>query len=200
MSPRLFGLALRFYLEGWLSRRSFGCPELEETKRNRVKRQSGQFREFMRMRFQGEFRPPMMGTDKHPVQVTGLGSLEITDSGLVVDGYRVKGLGAGTIGILFILFVFGCMAISIKMDLDIHSNSYFYPGLAVISFFALKGRKRAQGDPWKFVIPWQSVKLVRAADGAIEFLIEKSEPNGKVFFYPTEDHQSLVEELKKDRS
>jgi hypothetical protein len=151
------------------------------------------------MKFQGEFRPPLMGMDKPPVQVTGLGSLEITDEGLVVDGYRVKGLSSCMTGVLFIVFVFGCMTLSLKMGLDIDSKWYLYPGIAALAYFGLKGRKRASGDPWQFVVPWQHVKLVGALDGAIELLIEKSNPNGKVYFYPTDDHQGLVEQLKQKR-
>jgi hypothetical protein len=154
------------------------------------------------MKFEGEFRPPAMGTTVAPINITGPGHCTITESGLEVTGFKSRSLAPLALVILGVY-----LAVTIWLGIEFGLEGWLFKSIVAAGACGLVGaftvgiKRKKQGRPISLTIPWSSVKRAELAPNTPEtvlIVVRKFKPKGGLFFAPKAEMQPFLEAVWKN--
>lgn len=137
-----------------------------------------------------------MGTTEKPILIGGPGRCELTDEGLVVEGFEVPSRGALT---LLAFGVFFCAAIGASIHFGIDAKipaGIAIAGTLIVSAALAKRGKGERGKPIAITFPWSNIKKVKVENEVAVVVVKKFDPSGGLHFLPQGPLQPFVEAVK----
>ena len=152
--------------------------------------------------YEGEFKPPALGSTSAPFPIAGRGRCEVSDDGLTIHGFRAS-KGLAVLMALVGALAAGGGALAVKLLL--------FPGMtagtigAVIAVGLVSGaalpQKAREDQPLTLTIPWSSIKKIgRDTTGKlpqlITIVVKKGKPKGTIHFVVDGDPDLLSADLQ----
>jgi hypothetical protein len=155
--------------------------------------------------FEGTFKPPIIGSTRIPINISGSGQCEVTSDGLKIKGFRRNSkINSSQLFILFFIVFFGLIItkvilkiyakieISDQLIVAILLFSCFYP-------FILGSGTDHQGELIQLLIPWEYISGARLDKQSmcVVILVKKFQHQneiykGELFFHPSDGTESFL--------
>lgn len=155
---------------------------------------------------EGSFVPPAMGNSSVPLNISGPGSIEMTDTHLNVSGFASSfALNSGLIALLVFGLILGSGWIKMTFFPNLDGEYFTYAMvfvLGTIIMWAVKGSKKHNADkPMELSIPWENIQKVNIESKGDEhsskvlIFTRKFKPKGTLYFEPSDCSSKELESM-----
>lgn len=149
------------------------------------------------MRYDGEFRPPSLGSTVRPIPVTGAGFCELREDGLHVEG-QASAVGAALLLALVggLAAAGGALLVKTLFFSGMSLNTVAITGVVGLVSGAAAPSKGKPGKPVTHTIPWDRIAKVKAdpsqPEGAM-VIVKRHQPKGAIHFVPKDREDFMAE-------